>query len=110
MVGWHRRLEGHEFEQAPGDGAGQGGLACCSPWGCKESDTPERLNHRQGARSYPGGLEGQRCENPTSSAQPQDTRTGGGESGVARWRPPEAEPETGHGAHCKTLGRREKGP
>ena len=38
-VGWHHRLNGHEFEQALGDGEGQGGLACCSPWGCKESDT-----------------------------------------------------------------------
>ena len=35
---------GHESEQAPGDGDGQGGLACCSPWGRKESDTTERLN------------------------------------------------------------------
>ena len=34
-------LDGHEFEQAPGVGDGQGGLACCSPWGCKESDTTE---------------------------------------------------------------------
>ena len=38
------RLNGHEFEQAPGDGDGQGGLACCSPWGHKESDTTELLN------------------------------------------------------------------
>ena len=37
MVGWHHRLDGHEFEQAPGDGAGQGNLACCSPWGRKGS-------------------------------------------------------------------------
>ena len=44
MVGWHHRLNGHEFEQAPGDGEGQGSLACCSPWGHKESDTTERLN------------------------------------------------------------------
>ena len=41
MVGWHPRLNGHEFEQAPGDGDGQGNLACCSPWGCKELDTTE---------------------------------------------------------------------
>ena len=41
MVGWHHQLEGHEFEQAPGVGDGQGGLACCSPWGCKESDMTE---------------------------------------------------------------------
>ena len=44
MVGWHHQLDGHEFEQAPGDGEGQGSLACCSPWGHKESDTTERLN------------------------------------------------------------------
>ena len=43
MVGWHHRLEGHKFEKAPGVGDGQGSLACCSPWGCKESDTTERL-------------------------------------------------------------------
>ena len=44
MVGWHHRLNGHEFEQTKGVGDGQGGLACCNPWGCKESDTTERLN------------------------------------------------------------------
>ena len=36
MVGWHHRLDGHEFEQALGIGDGQGSLVCCSPWGCKE--------------------------------------------------------------------------
>ena len=41
MVGWHHRLHGHESEQAPGVGNGQGGLACCSLWGRKESDTTE---------------------------------------------------------------------
>ena len=44
MVGWHHWLNGHEFEQTPGVGDGQGGLVCCSPWGRKESDTTERLN------------------------------------------------------------------
>ena len=44
MVGWHYQLNGHEFKQAPGVGNGQGSLACCSPWGCKESDTTEQLN------------------------------------------------------------------
>ena len=44
MVGWHHRLDGHEFEQALGVGDGQGSLACCSPWGRKELDTTERLN------------------------------------------------------------------
>ena len=38
MVGWHHQLNGHEFEQTPGDGEGQRSLACCSPWGHKESD------------------------------------------------------------------------
>ena len=44
MVGWNHRLDGHEFEQAFGVGDGQGSLVCCGPWGCKESDTTERLN------------------------------------------------------------------
>ena len=44
MAGWHHWLDGHEFEWTPGDGDGQGGLACCDSWGCKESDTTERLN------------------------------------------------------------------
>ena len=43
MVGWHHRLNGHEFEQGPGVGDGQGGLACCYSWDRKESDTTERL-------------------------------------------------------------------
>ena len=41
MVGWHHQLNGHEFEQVPGVGDGQIGLACCSPWGHKEPDTTE---------------------------------------------------------------------
>ena len=45
MFGWHHRIDGHEFEQALGDGEGQGDLVCCSPWGCKELDTTERLNN-----------------------------------------------------------------
>ena len=45
MVGWHHQLNGHEFEQALGDGDGQGSLMCCSPWGCKESDMTEQLNN-----------------------------------------------------------------
>ena len=44
IVGCHHRLDGHEFVKAPGIGDGQGSLECCSPWGCKESDTTERLN------------------------------------------------------------------
>ena len=44
MVGWHYRLNGRELEQAPKVGDGQGSLACCSPWGRKESYTAEQLN------------------------------------------------------------------
>ena len=46
MAGWHHLLNGHEFEQAPGHNEGQGNLACCSPWGCKESDTTEQWNNK----------------------------------------------------------------
>ena len=48
MVGWHHQLNGHEFEQTWGDGEGQGGLACCGPWGHKDLDTTEQLN-----KNYP---------------------------------------------------------
>ena len=41
IVGWHPCLDGHESEKTPGAGDGQGGLGCCSPWGCKESDLTE---------------------------------------------------------------------
>ena len=44
MTGWHHWFNGREFEHAPGDGKGQESLACCSPWGCKESDTTKWLN------------------------------------------------------------------
>ena len=49
MVGWHHWLSGLESEQTPGDSEGQGSLACCSPWGHKESDTTE-LNNNSGGR------------------------------------------------------------
>ena len=44
MVGWHHQVNGHEFEQTPGYGEGQGSLTGCSPGGCKEKDTTERLD------------------------------------------------------------------
>ena len=47
MVGWHHRLNGHEFEQVSGDGDGQEGLVCCSPWGGKESDMTEKLSNNK---------------------------------------------------------------
>ena len=45
MVGWHHQLNGHEFEQAAGDGKEQGTLVCCSPWGCKQLDMTKQLNN-----------------------------------------------------------------
>ena len=45
MFAWHHQLNGHELEQTPGDSDRQGGLACCSPWGCKELDMTEQLSN-----------------------------------------------------------------
>ena len=45
MVGLHHHLNGHEFEQTPGDNEGQGGLACCNPWGHTEFHTTEQQNN-----------------------------------------------------------------
>ena len=53
MAGWHHWLDGCESEWTPGVGCGQGGLACCDSWGCKESDTTERLNWTE-LNSYSG--------------------------------------------------------
>ena len=47
VVGWHHCFDGHEFEQAPGEGDGQGSQACCSPWGHKHSDMTEQLNNNK---------------------------------------------------------------
>ena len=66
MVGWHHRLNGPEFEQAPSVGDGQGGLACCSPWGRKESDTLKKRKRKwvdQGGRSG-GDRKGQILDTP----------------------------------------------
>ena len=46
MVRKHHKRNGCEFEQTPGDSEGQRSLACCSPWGCKESDTTQQLNNK----------------------------------------------------------------
>ena len=47
MVGWHHQLNGHEFERTPGDGEGQGGLACCTPWGHEELDMTKQLTNNK---------------------------------------------------------------
>ena len=52
-VGWHQQLNGHEFEQALGDGEGRGSLAHCGPWGRKEQDVTERLNTTPKPSTHP---------------------------------------------------------
>ena len=56
MVGWHHHLDGNEFKQAPGDGEGQGNLACCSPWCLKESDPTEQLNNSKRSQRSGGEI------------------------------------------------------
>ena len=56
MVGWHHWLNGHEFEQVPGIGVGQGSLVCCSPWVHKESDRTEGLNCLSSVKNAIGNL------------------------------------------------------
>ena len=53
MVGWHHWLNGHGFGWTPGAGDGQGSLACCSPWGHKESEKTERLTEHLGSPQDP---------------------------------------------------------
>ena len=67
MVGWHHQLNGHESERIPRDSEGQGSLACCSPRGCKESDTTERPNNKG--------------THTTAAFNPVDSRAGGVEAG-----------------------------
>jgi len=59
MVVWHHRVNGHEFEQAPGDGEGQGNLVCFSPWGCKMLDTTQQLNINNKFKKSKNFLKGQ---------------------------------------------------
>ena len=63
MVGWHHWLDRHEFEWAPGFDDGQGSLASCSPWGCKVSDTTERLNRTDWMDALQGPLSGSWVQN-----------------------------------------------
>ena len=52
MVGWHHQFIGHELGQTLGDGEGQGGLACCSPWSHNKSDTTQQLNSRNNTYNH----------------------------------------------------------
>ena len=71
MVGWHHRLNGHEFEQTLGVGDRQGSLACCSPWGHKELDMTEQLNNNKTYIWLPRSLSAQ--ESASQSRDPGDT-------------------------------------
>ena len=59
MVGWHHRLNGHKSEQTPEGSEGQGSLACCSPWSCKELDTTEQLNNNP--KTFSGIIRREAC-------------------------------------------------
>ena len=74
MVGWHHRPDGHEFEQTPGIGDGQGGLACCSPWGHKESDMTEWLDWTELPRRQAGCAP--RFRKPRKTAEKANSETG----------------------------------
>ena len=63
MVGWHHRLNGHEFEQTPGDSEGQGNLACCSLWGRKELDMTGQQQQTQTLAKLS-------CRSPLIASQP----------------------------------------
>ena len=74
MVGWHHRHNGHEFEQALGDGEGQESPACCSSWGYKEQDTTEQLNSNKGMRKQ---IREEGLERNSMADQPWGARGGG---------------------------------
>ena len=69
MVGWHHRLNGHEFEQTPGDGEGQGSLACCGPWGLKQSDTTEPRNNNKSNKLMSHSLLNSHAYSPVESTR-----------------------------------------
>ena len=96
MVGWHHQLNGHEFGQTPGDGEGQGSLACCSPWGHRESDTAEWLinNHQAPMCKAPGNSEQSCWEAHCMVWQWQEAREMGLAVGLE-----------GRGANCPNLPR-----
>ena len=69
MVGWHHWLDGCELEWTPGVGDGQGDLACCSPWSCKESDMTERLNWTELTDQWKRSESSERIVSSTNNAR-----------------------------------------
>ena len=86
MAGWHHRLNGHEFEQPPGVGDGQGSLACCSPWGHKEWDRTEGLNNSNNVAAAARSLQSCRtlCD-PTDGSPPGSPVHGIFQARVLEW-------------------------
>ena len=72
VVGWHHRLDGHESEQAPGVGDGQAGLACCSPWGRKESNMTQQLTQY----AFFLSVDGKETEPSENASEFQDMQRG----------------------------------
>ena len=85
MVGWNHWLSGHELEQAPGDGEGQGSLVCGSPWGHKESDMREWLNNNNNNSNKVDneGHKQQWCNVDAGQCNERETRSGSNCEG--RW-------------------------
>ena len=91
MVGWHHQLDGHGFEQARGDGDGQGGLVCYSPWGHNKSDMTEQVNNkyttttesRPGHNITEGHKVGKRLEGGKDSQAAGETQAPVGAEGQA---------------------------
>ena len=81
MVGWHYQLNGHEFEQTPGDMTGQESLACCSPWSCKESGMTQQLNNNEVPPGKPQInnklIFKKQTKNPVGHIQTKDWEKGG---------------------------------
>ena len=71
MVGWHHRLNGHEFEQTLEDSEGEGSLACCSPWGRKESNMTQQLNNSNSLAQAVGGGVGTTAYAPSLVSEPR---------------------------------------
>ena len=80
MVGWHHRLNGHEFEQTPGDSEDQESLACCSPWGHRVRHDSATEHQQQAAQTSLGLLEWKSHEDP-----PQQALTQGPDPGHLLW-------------------------
>ena len=95
MVGWHHWLDGHEFEQALGVGEGQGSLACCSPWGHKESDMTEWMKWTDSAlKEVEHIFRILKCSLCTMNSL-QSIEWKGGKRTTLRWRPRQTVPQSG---------------